>query len=86
MEKQCFLDSSKQNHAEPSWNYLKKPVLDPKCAKLDQKSGFWRLVSVSWGWGNPQAGAGGTQMGRHKSQPFKKLYKHPLEIPKGIPS
>ena len=22
-------------------------VLDPKLAKLDQKSGFWRLVSVS---------------------------------------
>ena len=37
-------------------------------------------------WGNPQAATGGTQMGHHKSQPFKKLYKNPLEIPKGIPS
>ena len=47
----CFWDSSTQNHAEPSWNYLRKSVLDPKRGKLDQKSGFWHLVSVSWSWG-----------------------------------
>ena len=45
------------------WNYLKMPVLDPKCAKLDQKSGFWRLVSVSWSWGNPQGGSWGNPGG-----------------------
>ena len=37
MEKQCFWDSSIQNHAESSGNYLKKSVLDPKHAKLDQQ-------------------------------------------------
>ena len=68
------------------WNYLKKQILDPKRAKLDQKSGFWRLFSVSRGWGNPQAGAGGTLEGQAQSQPFKTLYKLSLEIPKGIPS
>ena len=30
-----------------SGNVLKKLVLDPKRVKLHQKSGFWRLVSVS---------------------------------------
>ena len=40
MEKQCFLSSSTQNHAESLWNYLKKSVLDPKCVKFDQKSEF----------------------------------------------
>ena len=43
-----------KNDTERIWNYLKKPVLDPKCAELNQKSSFWRLVSVSWGGGNPQ--------------------------------
>ena len=40
VSKSCFVDSSTQNHAEPLWNYLKKSVLDPKCAKLDQDSHF----------------------------------------------
>ena len=70
------------NEYEITW----KQVLDPKRAKFDQKSGFWRLVSVSWGWGNPQGGSGGTLEGHRQSQPFKLLYKNPLEIPKGIPS
>ena len=82
----CLLDSSTQNHAEPWWNYLKKSVLDAKRAKLDPKYGFCRLVSVSWVWGNPQGGSGGTLEGQAQSQHFKKLYKNPLEIPKGIPS
>ena len=30
MEKQCFFDSSMQNHAEPLCNYLKNSALDPK--------------------------------------------------------
>ena len=83
METIFFLDSSTRNHAEPLWNYLKKSVLDPK---FNQKSGFWRLVSLSWGWGNPQGGSGGTLKGGAQSQPFELLYKNPLEIPKGIPS
>ena len=37
-------------------------------------------------WGNPQAATGATLEGRAQSQPFKSLYKNPLEIPKGIPS
>ena len=81
----CF-ELRMQSRAESSGSYLKKQVLDPKCAKFYQKYGFWRLVSVFWGWGNPQAGAGGTLEGQAQSQPFKILYKNPLEIPKGIPS
>ena len=57
-----------------------------KHIKFDQMSGFWHLVSVSCGWGNPQAAAGGTLEGHRQYQPFKSLYKNPLEIPKGIPS
>ena len=38
IDKICFWEASTQNHAEPSGNYLKKSVLDPKRAKLDQKS------------------------------------------------
>ena len=38
MEKMCFLDSSTQNHAESSRNFLKNSALEPKRAKLDQKS------------------------------------------------
>ena len=52
-------------------------------------SGFCllRLGEPSGGnWGNPQAATGVTQMGGRQSQPFKKLYKNPLEIPKDIPS
>ena len=77
----CSWISSPKNDAERIWNYLKKLILDPKCAELEQKSSFWRLVSVSWGWGNPQAATGGNQMGGRQSQPFKKLYENPLEIP-----
>ena len=40
----------------------------------------------SRGWGNLLAGVGGTRPGDLQSLPFKKLYKNPLEIPKGIPS
>ena len=77
--RQCFLMvltcswvSWPKNDAERIWNHLKKPVLDPKCAKFDQKSGFWRLVSVSCGWGkNPQGGSGGTQMGQAQYSPLR---------------
>ena len=65
---------------------MQKSVLNPKRAKFDKKFGFWRLISVSLGWGNPQAAAGGTLEGQAQSQPSKLLYKNPLEIPKGIPS
>ena len=34
--------------------------------------------------GEPSDGSGGTLEGQAQSQPFKKLYKNPLEIPKGI--
>ena len=34
VSKPCFLSFSTQNHAESSGNYLKKSVLDPKCANL----------------------------------------------------
>ena len=47
MEKQCFLDSSRQSHAEPLWNYLKKFVLDPKRAKLEQNSDFGHVRTYS---------------------------------------
>ena len=63
-----------------------KQVLETKNSKLDESSGFWRLVSVSWGWRNPQGGSGGTLEGHGQSQTFKSLYKNLLEIPKGIPS
>ena len=33
-----------------------------------------------------ELGAGETLEGGRQSQPFKSLYKNPLEIPKGIPS
>ena len=37
VSKPCFLSFSTQNHAESSGNYIKKYVLDPKRAKLDQQ-------------------------------------------------
>ena len=37
-EKACCLDSSMQNHAESSRNFLKKSISEPNRAKLDQKS------------------------------------------------
>ena len=40
LEKTCFLSFSKQNHAESSRNFVKNSVLDPKTAKLNQKSWF----------------------------------------------
>ena len=64
-----------KNDTERIWDYLKKPALDPKRTKFDQKSGFWRLVTVSWGWGNPQGDSGGTLEGHRQSQPFKLVYK-----------
>ena len=79
-----------QNHAERFRNYLKSSILDPKHAKLNQNSDFGHVRTYSslnkWGWGKPQAGTGGTLEGHRLSQPFKVLYKNPLEIPKGIPS
>ena len=38
MEKQCFLDSSTQNHVESFGNFPINSVLDPKRVKLNQKS------------------------------------------------
>ena len=38
VSKPCFFSFSTQSHAEPSWNWLKNLVLDPKRAKVDQKS------------------------------------------------
>ena len=88
--KQCFLNSSTQNHAEPLSNYLKKSVLDLKRTKLDQNSDFGHVRTYcslhKWGWGNPQGGSWGSLEGGAQSEPFKLLYKNPLEIPKGIPS
>ena len=34
--KMWFLDSSTQNHAEPSWKYLKNSLWDPNPVKLNQ--------------------------------------------------
>ena len=77
-----FFDSSTQNHAEPLSIYPPKSVLVPKCAKLYQKPGFWRLVSVSWGWGEPSGGSCGNPGGPPAVTAFKDLYKNPLETPK----
>ena len=57
-----------------------------KRTKSDQKSDFGHVRTYCWGWGNPQGGSGGTLEGQAQSQPFKKLYENPREIPKGIPS
>ena len=35
--KNVFFSFSTQNHTESSGNFLKKPILDPKRAKLNQK-------------------------------------------------
>ena len=43
-----FLDFSRQNHAESSGSYLKNLVLEPKRAKLDQKSDFGHVRNYSW--------------------------------------
>ena len=48
VSKPCFLNSSTQNHVEPAWNYLKKSALDPKYAKLYQKSDFGHVRTHSW--------------------------------------
>ena len=40
VSKSCFFNFSTQNHAESFGNYLKKSALDPKRAKLNQKSEF----------------------------------------------
>ena len=79
---------STQNNAEPSRNYIKKQVLDPKRAKFDQNSDFGHVRTYTWlhkwRWGNPHGGSGGTLEGGAQSQPFKRLYKNPLRIPQGI--
>ena len=36
--------------------------------------------------GEPSGGSCGNPEGQAQSQPFKKLYKNPLELHKGIPS
>ena len=46
LEKQCFLDSSTQNHAEPLWNYLKNSVSDLKLVKFNQLSEYWHVQHV----------------------------------------
>ena len=38
MENQCFWDSSPQNHAESSGNYVNNSCLNPKRAKFDEMS------------------------------------------------
>ena len=45
MEKQCFLSSSTQNHAESSRIFIKNSVWDPKRAKFTKTlvSGIWFL-------------------------------------------
>ena len=45
----CLLSFSTQNYAESSGNYFKKSILDPKHAKLNQKS----IFGVSGGQGFP---------------------------------
>ena len=37
-----------QNHAEPLWNYLKNFTVEPKRAKLDQKSDFGHVRTYCW--------------------------------------
>ena len=37
-----------KNDTEQIWHYLKKPVWDPKCAKLDQKSDFGHVRTYYW--------------------------------------
>ena len=47
-------------------------------------SGVWFLSPEAGG--TPRRELGGTLKGHRQSQPFKDLYKNPLEIRKGIPS
>ena len=42
------MDSSAQNHAESSGNYLKNLVWDPKRAKLNQNSSLGHVRTYSW--------------------------------------
>ena len=43
-----FFSFSMHNHAEPWWNYLKKLVLDPKRAKLNQNCDFGHVRTYCW--------------------------------------
>ena len=43
-----FLSFSNKSHAEPSINFVKNSVLNPKCAKLDQTSDFGHVRTYSW--------------------------------------
>ena len=74
-----------KNDTERICKYLKKPVLNPKRAKFNQKSGFWRLVCLLR-LGHPPGGNWGNPNGPDAVQRFKTLYANTLEIPKGIPS
>ena len=49
---------------------------------------FIRIKAKSYmlGLGEPLAGSRGNPHGPQQVTAFKKLYKNPLEIPKGIPS
>ena len=75
-------------HEKPCRTIMKLPQkinFEPETCEIAPK--FWFLASgfCLLRLGNPQAAAGGTQEGGAQSQPFKKLYKNPLEIPKCIP-
>jgi len=59
--KTMFLSSSTQSHAESSRNFVKDSVLDPKRAKMSQKSPF----GVSGG--RPGGRPGGGPAGRRRS-------------------
>ena len=48
VSKPCFLSSSTRNHAERFRNYLKKSVLDPRRATLDQNSYFGHVRTYCW--------------------------------------
>ena len=49
VEKIYLRSFSKQNHAESSRNFVKNSVLDPKCAKFDQKSWFGHVRTCPGG-------------------------------------
>ena len=66
-------------------SHVRFQVSDFRCRISDFRS-LMLGEPGSWGWGNRWEDTGVTLRSRAQHPPFKKLYKNPREIPKGIPS
>ena len=86
MEKPCRFELLDAKPCRTIMKLPQKVSFEPEAGEIGPKVWFLASGFCLLRLGEPLAGTRGNPGGPPSVTAFKKLYKHPLEIPKGIPS